>query len=507
MLIDSDIAGEVPAVQILVGSAGCKTEELKSERKALMRTTTLGVIVGNRDFFPDQLVTEARADIAKLFRRSKIKAIWPSPKETKLGGVETYADAEKCAALLRRNRDKIDGVLVVLPNFGDEKGVADTLRLADLNVPVLVQGYPDDLDRLDVARRRDAFCGKISVCNNLCQRGIPFTLTRKHVVHPLDESFQEDLEKFLGVCRVVKGLRKVRLGAVGARPGAFNTVRYSEKILEMNGISVTTVDLSEILAQMDKLGDREPVVGEKLEEIRGYAMTRGVPKGKLVRMAKLSAVLAEWMGENRLDATAIQCWTSVQENSGINACTAMSMMSEGMMPSACEVDVTGSLTMYAMQLASNLPSALVDWNNNYGGDEDRCVLFHCGNWAKTYVPEMKVSTAPILGTVVGVENTYGALEGRTPAGPLTFGRLTTDDAMGEIRAYIGQGELSDDPLATFGNRAVAVVPKLQKLMRFVCGNGFEHHVVMSRSFTADVLAEAFENYLGWDVYYHERPEE
>ena len=472
-----------------------------------MKATTLGVIVGNRDFFPDQLVTEARADIAKVFRRAKIKAIWTSPKETKLGGVETYADAEKCAALFRRNRDKIDGVLVVLPNFGDEKGVADTLRLADLNVPVLVQGYPDDLDRLDVARRRDAFCGKISVCNNLCQRGMPFTLTRKHVVHPLDESFQEDLEKFVGVCRVVNGLRKVRLGAVGARPGAFNTVRYSEKILEMNGISVTTVDLSEILAKMDRLGDREPVVEEKWEEIRGYAITRGVPKEKLARMAKLSAVLAEWMGENRLDATAIQCWTSVQENAGINVCTAMSMMSEDMMPSACEVDVTGSLTMYAMQLASGVPSALVDWNNNYGEDEDRCVLFHCGNWAKTYVPDVKVSTAPILGTVVGVENTYGALEGRTPAGPLTFGRLTTDDALGEIRAYIGQGELGDDPLATFGNRAVAAVPKLQKLMRFVCSNGFEHHVVMNRSFTADVLAEAFENYLGWDVYYHEHPEE
>jgi L-fucose isomerase-like protein len=177
------------------------------------------------------------------------------------------------------------------------------------------------------------------------------------------------------------------------------------------------------------------------------------------------------------------------------------------MPSACEVDVTGTLTMYAMQLASGSPSALVDWNNNYGGDDDRCVLFHCGNWAKSFLPEAKVSTAPILGTVVGEENTYGALEGRTPAGPLTFGRVTTADAAGVIRTYVGEGELTDDPLATFGNRAVARVPKLQKLMRHVCSNGFEHHVVMNASKTAGVLAEAFETYLGWKTYHHERPEE
>lgn len=466
------------------------------------RRASLGVIVGNRDFFPDQLVTEARSDIASLFEDLGITPVWLSEADSKLGGVETHADARRCAELFRKHRDEIDGVLVCLPNFGDEKGVADTLKLAALNVPVLIQGYPDDLNQLGVSRRRDAFCGKISVCNNLVQAGIAFTLTEKHVSHPSSDSFRGDLTKFLSVCRVVNGLRGVRLGAVGARPGAFNTVRYSEKILERNGISVTTVDLSEFIAAAEKLPADDGRVTAKLDDILGYAPAPDVPREKLVQMARMGVVLSDWMQDNALDATAIQCWTSVQQNMGCNVCTLMSMMSESFMPSACEVDVTGTLTMYAMQLAASSPAALVDWNNNYGDDENKCTLFHCGNWAKSFLPDIAIATAPILGSTLGEENTYGALKGRTPAGLLTYGRVTTADCDGRIRAYVGQGELTNDQLETFGTRAVADVPNLQGLLRYICREGFEHHTVMTQSHSAAVLAEAFETYLGWQTYQH-----
>jgi L-fucose isomerase-like protein len=460
---------------------------------------TLAVIYGNRDFFPDQLVTEARADMAKVFAKFGIKAIPLGENDSKLGGVETHNDARKCAELFKKHADEIDGVLVCLPNFGDEKGVADTIKLAGLNVPVLIQGYPDDLNQLSPARRRDSFCGKISVCNNLVQVGIKFSLTSKHVSHPTSESFERDLQQFLGVCRVVNGLRGVRLGAVGARPAAFNTVRYSEKILERHGISVTTVDLSEIIGAANKSDASVPSVASKLKEITGYAPAPGVPQDKLIQMAKMGVVLTDWMNANHLDATAIQCWTSVQQNFGCNVCALMSMMSEKFMPSACEVDVTGVLTMYAMQLAGGTPAALVDWNNNYADADDKCVLFHCGNWAKSFLPDIKIANAPILGSILGVENTYGALEGRTPAGPLTYGRITTADAEGKIRCYVGEGELTNDELKTFGNRAVAKVPNLQGVLRHVCEKGFEHHVVMTQSHSGAILAEAFGNYLGWDV--------
>jgi L-fucose isomerase-like protein len=464
--------------------------------------STLGVIIGNRDFFPDKLVSEARAEILDLFKKLDITPILLSDAYSKLGGVETFAEAQKCAALFRQHADAIDGILVVLPNFGDEIGVAETIKLSGLKVPVLIQAYPDDLGKMDVVNRRDAWCGKISVCNNFYQFGIKYTLTTKHVVSPADESFIADLQKFLAVCRVVKGMRKVRIGAVGARPGAFNTVRYSEKILQRHGISVTTVDLSEILGNANRLTAEDKSVKEKLEKIMAYAPTGKTPNEKLVQIAKLDVVLADFMQENYLDASAIQCWTSLQKNYGCNVCTSMSMMSENMLPSACEVDVTGTLTMYAMQLASGSPSALVDWNNNYTDDDTKCVLFHCGNWAKSFLPDIQISTAPIIGTTVGTENTFGALEGRTPASPLTYGRISTDDCKGVIRAYVGEGELTNDALQTFGNRAVAQINNLQGLMQYVCRNGFEHHVVMNASKTAGILKEAMENYLGWEVYQH-----
>ena len=229
----------------------------------------------------------------------------------------------------------------------------------------------------------------------------------------------------------------------------------------------------------------------------------GCPRAALRKMAKLGLALECWMRRYDLNATALQCWNSVAgELSAVNACTLMSMMSEKLMPSACEVDVTGLAAMYALQLASGSPSALVDWNNNYGDDPNKCVFFHCGNWAKAFLPDIRIGNAEILGTILGQENTYGAVNGRTPAGPLTFARVSTDDRTGCVRCYVGEGRFTDDPLSTFGARAVVEVPELQKLMRYICKNGFEHHAAMNASSTAKALKDAFETYLEWDTYHH-----
>lgn len=467
-----------------------------------MPTATLGVIVGNRDFFPDILIGEGRRELLATLNELDIQPIWLSETETKLGAVETYNDAKRCADLFKQHRAEIDGILVLLPNFGDEKGVADAIQLSGLDVPVLVQAYPDDLDRLNVERRRDAFCGKMSVCNNLYQYNLKYSLTALHTVHPSDESFKADLRKFVAVCRTVNKLRRARLGAIGARPNAFNTTRYSEKLLQAYGMSVSTIDLSEIFGLATRLSDDDAKVKNKLEVIRAYVPTNQVPSAAVVKQAKLGVVIDDWMRANDLNASAIQCWTSLQKNYGVNVCTLMSFMSDQLMPSACEVDVTGVVSMYALQLASGQPAALVDWNNNYASDPDKCVLFHCGNWAKTFYPDVKMANAPILGTTVGVENTYGALDGAVPAGPMSYARLTTDDKHGQIKTYVGDGEFTNDPIPTFGSRAVVKVDGLQKLLKHVCRNGFEHHTAMTLGYTGAVLEEAFGNYLGWEVYNH-----
>lgn len=468
-----------------------------------MNSPVLGLIVGNRGFFPDHLCKTGRETILRVLEEEGIEAIALTSEETKFGSVESLTDAEKCAALFKEHRDEIDGVLVTLPNFGDERGIANTLRWADLNVPVLVHAFPDGVSKMALEDRRDSFCGKMSVCNNLKQYGIKYSLTTLHTVDVEGESFRADLRRFVSTCRVVRGLRNARIGALGARPAAFNTVRYSEKLLERMGISVETLDLSEAFGWVERLDRDAEAVRTKRQAIEAYVATRGVPEAALNKMAQFGVVIDRWMEEKRLQAIAIQCWTSMEEFFGVVPCTVMSMLSNSLLPSGCETDVTGVIGMLALQLASGKPSALADWNNNYGEDAEKGVIFHCSNWPKGFfarTPEMDYQ-AIIAGTV-GKENTYGTVVGRLHAGPFTYCRVSTDDAQGTLSAYVGEGELTDDPLETFGGYGVVRIPNFQGLLRYICERGFEHHVAINLSQVASALEEAMGNYLGWDVYYH-----
>ncbi len=474
------------------------------------KATTLGVIVGNRGFFPDHLCDSGRKKILAVLAEEGIKSIALTSDDTKFGSVETLADAEKCATLFKKHRDEIDGVLVTLPNFGDERGVANALRWSALDVPVLVQAFPDDIDHMGINHRRDAFCGKMSACNNLGQYGIKFSLTRLHTVDPEADSFRNDLRRFASTCRVVGGLRGCRVGAIGARPAAFNTVRFSEKLLERAGISVETLDLSEVFGRAARIQSDDPRLKAKLDEVTAYVPVQKTPSESLSRMAKLAMVIEDWMAANQLQASAIQCWTSMEEFYGIVPCTLMSMMSNKLMPSACETDITGVVGMFALVLASGKPSAIVDWNNNYGDEPDKAVIFHCSNLPKDMFVDASIavddvpvmSYQDIIAGTVGKQNTYGTIVGRLRPSPFTFCRVSTDDAQGKLSAYVGEGDLTDDPVKTFGGFGVIRVPQLQNLLRFICERGFEHHVAINLSQTALAVHEALGKYLGWDVYLH-----
>jgi len=467
-----------------------------------MKQTTLGVIVGNRGFFPDHLCETGRQEMLRVLEEEGLEAIVLDTGDTPFGSVETLEDAKKCAALFKEHAAEIDGILVTLPNFGDERAVATTIRLSGLDVPVLVQAFPDEVGKMTLADRRDSFCGKMSVCNNLSQYDIAYSLTTLHTVAPDSDSFRRDLSQFAATCRVVRGLRGSRFGMLGARPAAFITVRFSEKLLEQSGISVEVLDLSEAFGRADRLRDDAPEVQDKLQAIRAYVPTAGIPAVALLKMAKFALVTERWMDENDLVASAVQCWTSMEEYFGIVPCTVMSMMSNALRPSACETDITGAIGMYAMALASQKPSALVDWNNNYGDDPDKGVLFHCSNFPVEFFQDAKMSHQDIIAATVGKENTYGTMVGAIKTGPFTYCRVSTDDAWGTVRAYVGEGEVVDDPLDTFGGHGVVWIPDLQGLLHHICANGYEHHVAVNRSQVAAAVSEALGKYMGWDVYHH-----
>ncbi len=463
---------------------------------------TLGLIVGNRGFFPDHLAATGRQDMLRVLEQAGVKVIALTTEESKFGAVETYEEAKRCGDLFRQNRDMIDGVIVTLPNFGDERAIADTLRLSTLQVPVLVQATPDDPQRMTIRDRRDSFCGKMSACNNLMQYGIPYSLTARHTVNPDSEEFKADLAWFFGVCRVIRGMRGLRVGSIGARPAAFNTVRYSEKLLEANGISVVTIDLSEVLGRIQRMTDADPAAQKKLADINKYVSTSDVPAESLMKMAKLGAVIDGWMQDQALDISAVQCWTALEEYFGVVPCTVMSMMSNNLMSSACEVDIVGVVSMHALQLASQTPSALLDWNNNYGDDPNKAVCFHCSNLPKHFFQEMKMDFQEIIAGTVGKLNTFGTVVGRVKAAPMSYARFSTRDREGKIRGYIGDGHFTNDSLNTFGGAGVVEIPRLQDLLHFICEQGFEHHTAANLSQTSPIINEAANKYLGWDTYWH-----
>lgn len=461
---------------------------------------TFGVIVGNRDVFPDHLAKEGRLEIIEVLNELGYDYVILTEEDTKFGVVETYKDAKECANLFKINKNKIFGILVILPNFGDEKGIANAIKLSNLEVPILVQASSDEIDKMDRIHRRDAFCGKISVTSVLYQYGIPYTLTKFHTCPIKSDIFKEDLKRFEKICRIVKKLKGTRLGQIGTRPNAFETVRYSEKILEFNGISIEPIDLSEIFGYIKQLNDNDTKVKEKAKFIKSYTATKVIPEDSLIKLAKLAVVIENWVIENELDGFAFQCWPSIQDNFGIVPCAVMSMFSEGLVPAACEVDISGLIGMLILQIATETPSAILDWNNNYGDDPNKMVLFHCSNLPKSFFQDTRMTIHPIISDQKGAEVSFGAIQGRIKTEPCTLLRVETDDLFGEIKALVIEGSYTDDQLDTFGGYGVIEIPNLQDVLKKICKEGFAHHVAASLNKVGNIITEALSNYLGWNVF-------
>lgn len=457
-----------------------------------VKKQTFGVIVTTRSFFPSHLVSTARQQVTALLDSLGIAAVMVGEQDTQYGAVRTFAEAQTCAKLFRAHADEIDGILCILPNFGEELGVAEAISLAGLNVPVLVQACDDDFDKLDLAHRRDAFCGKLSLCNNLYQRGIPYSLTRLHTCAIDSPGFRQDVRRFAAVCRVVNGLRGARIAMLGARPVAFNTVRYSEKILQKYGISVQTVDLSEVMAAAEQYSDQAKIAAME-HKIAGYGrLPDGLEGYKITRQAKLCLAMQETVDALQCQASSVQCWDSLENNYGCAACLGMSLMGENGKPSACESDVTGAVSMLAAQLAAGSAPALMDWNNNIRDDRDCCIALHCANFPRSFfgTDDIEIGSLDVLGSTLGQERTFGACKGQVAPGPMTFVRFSTDDAKGCLKMYVGEGSFEAEDLPTKGGVANCRVPGLQYLMHYLCENGYEHHVCFVRGHVADVLQEA-----------------
>lgn len=464
----------------------------------ITKKSTFALFFGNRGFFPASHQMTARRELKEVLEKLGHEVLILDESLTRNGAVETPAEGRIYKAFLEENRGKFDGVILSLPNFGDETGAVAALE--DAGVPILIQAYPDQMDEMEPAKRRDAFCGKFSVMDVFKQYNIPFTVLEPHVVAPSSEGFRSNVDYFDRLCRVVKNNKRCVIGAVGARTTAFKTVRIDELALQKFGVTVETFDLSDVFSQVKALTDSDAAVKEKSERYSGYTSWKGVPDKSHSNLMKLSVVLDRLIDENQLDAISIRCWIEMQKELGISPCVVVSELNDRNISAACEVDTGNALMMRILSSASAGPSTLLDWNNNYGDEPEKCILFHCGPVPQSMmVGKGQVTDHAILENVVGKGCSYGCNVGQIAPIDMTFGSLSTVD--GQINAYIGTGRITDDPIPEgyFGCAGVAEIQGLQKTLQTIGYAGYRHHVALTEGYVLEPAVEAMEKYMGYDI--------
>jgi L-fucose isomerase-like protein len=460
--------------------------------------TTFALFFGNRGFFPASLQASARKEMTEALKNLGHKTIALEASATRHGAVETPKEGERYARFLAENRGQFGGVILCLPNFGDETGAVAALK--DAGVPILVQAFPDELDKMAPAVRRDAFCGKFSIMDVFAQYGVSFTALKPHTAHPASPAFAENVDYFDRICRVTGGMEEMVVGAIGARTTAFKTVRIDELALQRHGITMETLDLSDVFARMKGLKSGDRKLKQKAASLKAYSSWTGVPAASLDTISRLGVVLDGLIEECGLDALALRCWVEMQQQLHVSPCVVLSQLNDRGFPAACEVDVGNAVTMRALSLASGASPTCLDWNNNYGEEEDKCILFHCGPVPSSMMTgKGQIADHAILANAVGKGCGFGCNVGRIAPTNFTFGSMLTDE--GKLHFYLGEGQFTDDPIPDdfFGCAGVAEIPDLQDKLQTIGYLGHRHHTSVTPGLVAEAVGEAFESYLGYEV--------
>lgn len=452
---------------------------------------------GNRGFFPASLIAGARKEMVKAVTDAGYDYIIAPEDLTRYGAVETRQEGWRYAEWLKTHAGEYDGVIMSLPNFSDENGAIAALE--HCGKPIYIQAYPDEIGKMDFDHRRDSYCGKFSIEDVFHQYGVQYTVFAPHVVSPLSKEFEQNLHDFAAVCRVVNGMRHFSIGILGARTSKFKTVRYDEIALQKYGITCETFDLSDLFWRVEQYADDDKKVADRKEHLKNYTDFSLVPDDKLTILAKVSVVIDDYMHEFRLDCITLRCWEEMQTVLGVAPCVLLSELNDRGIVASCEIDLCSAINMYSMQLASGKPTACLDWNNNYGDDENKVILFHCGSTAQKLMKSKGIVTDHKMFAKGCPGCGWGANEGRIASFPMTLSNCKTED--GKLTFYVDEGEFTDDDIEKefFGCGGVAKIPDLQRKLIKLGRCGFRHHTTVGMGHMSTILKEAFEHYLGYDV--------
>ena len=456
----------------------------------------LALLIANRGFFPSTVIESAREEMTTAIHRVGAEVLIPDVSLTRYGAVETAEEGRFYARFLAEHQGEYQGLVICLPNFGDENGIKEAIK--DVNVPIFLQAYPDELGKLDFANRRDAFCGKLGLCAVLKQMKMPFVSSESFTVHPLSDEFEQELLKFLSVCRIVQRMRYMRVCVLGARTTAFKSVRFDEGALESVGVDVETFDLTQVFDKMKDIEDNDPRLSLWKDKLNATADTCDTPEYAILNQCKLGVALNKVRDEMQADALAIRCWSELQYEYKITPCAIMGILNEQGIPVVCETDASNAPAMMALALASGTGVGCLDVNNNYGDDPEKCIMFHCGPipmnlmCGKGHMEEHKMFVK-----TQGENCSWGVNAGRLKAGVITVCGMRTEN--GEVRYFVETARVEDIELQEnfFGTYGVVSIPNLQSKLKRMSEEGFRHHVAITSGDHAQAVREALTKYLGY----------
>ena len=456
----------------------------------------LALLVANRGFFPSSVIESAYADMRAAAAKVGVALLEIEKDRVKYGAVETTQEGMIYHDFLEEHHGEYDGVIICLPNFGDENGIKAALR--DVNVPVLLQAYPDEIGKMDFANRRDAFCGKLGLCAVFKQMNFKFTSGKPFVMHPLSAAFERELREFASICNVVRRMRYMRLGVFGARTTAFKSVRYDEGAMEARGCDVESFDMTMVMERYETISVDDEAAKRFREKLIATGDYSDAPAYALDNLSRFGATMEAFITEQKLDAIAIRCWSELQHLLHIAPCALLGIFNSLGVPAACETDASNSIAMMALHCASGLPVGCLDINNNYGEDENKAVLFHCGPLPiELMVKPGHIEEHLMFTKTQGVNCSWGVNVGHIKPGVITIAGARTEN--GEVHYFVERAEITDDPIEEgfFGTPGVIHMENLQDKLFSMQNEGFRHHAIITSGDHVREVEEALSKYLGY----------
>jgi L-fucose isomerase-like protein len=412
---------------------------------------------------------------------------------TRHGAVQDLDEAEGVAEFFARQH--VDGLVLCPLDFGDERSAAKVAE--KLRVPVLLYATkePPAHDGPSLARQSDSYCGNLSMASALYRRKLPFHYAG--IFFPDERAFSAAAAKYAQAVAVVKGLRNARIGQVGVRPASFETVGYDEAaMIQKFGQNVICANLSDILATARGYADDDPKVLAVLQGIKDSASEITVADDYLDNAARVEAALIEFWERHGLSALAVQCWPTIQRETGVSVCAIYGRLTERHLLTACETDVLGALAMlvnYSAAMGQTLPH-FVDWTIQHRENPNWLLAWHCGNAPVSLAADPSQVALRSRFDMAGTEpikehdRMAGLYQFQIKPGVVTFCRLAEYDNEWKMLIATGRIVPSDEVLA--GTWSWVEVSDHAKLYRTLVEEGFIHHASMIHGDQTEALVQA-----------------